>query len=40
LKEQLKSGNIDIIIGTHALLEEDVIFYKLGLVIIDEQHRF
>ncbi len=40
LKEQLKSGNIDIIIGTHALLEEDVIFHKLWLVIIDEQHRF
>ncbi|MDD5213875.1 MAG: ATP-dependent DNA helicase RecG [Candidatus Gracilibacteria bacterium] len=40
IKEQLKSGNIDIIIGTHALLEEDVLFNKLGFVIIDEQHRF
>lgn len=40
LKEQLKSWNIDVIIGTHALLEDDVRFSKLGLVIIDEQHRF
>ncbi len=40
LKEQLKSWNIDVIIGTHALLEDDVRFAKLGLVIIDEQHRF
>lgn len=40
IKEQLKSWNIDIIIWTHALLEEDVIFHKLWLVIIDEQHRF
>ncbi len=40
LKEQLKSGNIDVIIWTHALLEDDVRFAKLGLVIIDEQHRF
>ena len=36
----LASGKIDIIIGTHALLEENVIFHKLGLAIIDEQHRF
>lgn len=40
IKQQLKSGNIDIMIGTHALIEEDVIFHKLWLVIIDEQHRF
>ena len=40
LKSQLKSWNIDVIIWTHALLEEDVIFNNLWLVIIDEQHRF
>lgn len=40
IKEQLKSWNIDIIIWTHALLEEDVLFNKLWFVIIDEQHRF
>ena len=37
---ELCSGKISIIIGTHALIQEDVIFNKLGLVIIDEQHRF
>ena len=36
----LKSGEIDLLIGTHALLEEDVEFNNLGLVITDEQHRF
>ena len=40
LLKDLKEGRIDILIGTHAILEEDVIFKKLGLVIIDEQHRF
>ena len=38
--ERLKQGKIDIIIGTHALLEENVEFSKLGLVVTDEQHRF
>ncbi len=38
--EDLKRGDIDILIGTHALLTQDVEFYKLGLVVIDEQHRF
>lgn len=38
--ERLKSGEIDIIIGTHALLQENVEFQKLGLGITDEQHRF
>jgi ATP-dependent DNA helicase RecG len=36
----LKSGAVQILIGTHALIEDDVEFDKLGLVIIDEQHRF
>ena len=36
----LKDGSIDVLIGTHALIEEDVVFAHLGLVITDEQHRF
>ena len=40
IKERLKNGEIDLIIGTHALIQEDVEFQKLGLVITDEQHRF
>lgn len=38
--EQIKNGQANIIIGTHALIQEGVDFKKLGLVIIDEQHRF
>lgn len=40
LKQQIKAGEIDMVIGTHALLTDDTEFKKLGLVIIDEQHRF
>ena len=40
IKEQLLSGEIQVIIGTHALLTEDTQFAKLGLIITDEQHRF
>jgi len=38
--ERLKNGEIDILIGTHAMLEENVEFKNLGLVVTDEQHRF
>jgi len=40
LHESLQSGEMQIIIGTHALIEDMVLFKNLGLVIIDEQHRF
>ncbi|MGE7689221.1 ATP-dependent DNA helicase RecG [Lysinibacillus sp. NPDC097214] len=40
LLAELVNGDIDILIGTHALIQPDVIFYKLGFVITDEQHRF
>ena len=40
IHEQLRSGEINILIGTHALLEDTVQFANLGLCIIDEQHRF
>lgn len=40
LHEALRNGQIDILIGTHALIEDEVQFANLGLVIVDEQHRF
>lgn len=40
IHEQLRSGEINILIGTHALIEDNVQFANLGLCIIDEQHRF
>ncbi|KAF0365498.1 ATP-dependent DNA helicase RecG [Pediococcus acidilactici] len=40
LLEAVKAGEIDIVIGTHALIQDDVEFKNLGLAIIDEQHRF
>jgi ATP-dependent DNA helicase RecG len=40
LKRLIASGLVQVVIGTHALIEGDVEFHKLGLVIIDEQHRF
>ncbi|MEK7637081.1 MAG: ATP-dependent DNA helicase RecG [Patescibacteria group bacterium] len=40
LRESLARGTVDIIIGTHAVLQPDVVFHRLGLVIVDEQQRF
>ena len=40
IQQDLKEGKIDILIGTHALFQKNIIFKKLGLVIIDEQHKF
>ena len=40
LHAALQSGEIQILIGTHALIEDTVVFNRLGLVVIDEQHRF
>jgi len=38
--QQISAGEIQLVIGTHALLEETVQFFKLGLVVVDEQHKF
>lgn len=40
LKEKIKAGAVDIVVGTHALIQENVEFKRLSLVIIDEQHKF
>jgi len=40
IREGLASGNVDIIVGTHSLIQESVNFCDLGLTVIDEQHRF
>ena len=40
IKQQIRDGKIDLIVGTHALLTDDTIFNRLALCIIDEQHRF
>ena len=40
LKKHIKNGDVDLVIGTHALITDDTEFSKLGLAIIDEQHRF
>ncbi|MBR4738877.1 MAG: ATP-dependent DNA helicase RecG [Bacteroidales bacterium] len=40
IKQRIASGETHLVIGTHALIESDVVFRRLGLVVIDEQHRF
>lgn len=40
LLSEIENGLVDIVIGTHALIENDVVFKNLGLIVIDEQHRF
>lgn len=40
LLDDLMAGGIDILVGTHAVIEDNVVFSRLGLVVIDEQHRF
>jgi ATP-dependent DNA helicase RecG len=40
LRKRIKDGDVDIVIGTHALVQKDVAFAKLGLAVVDEQHRF
>ncbi len=40
IKKQLAEGSVHVVAGTHALLQEDVGFHRLGLAIVDEQHRF
>ncbi|MFH0839280.1 MAG: ATP-dependent DNA helicase RecG [Candidatus Omnitrophota bacterium] len=40
IKEMIQKGTLDIVIGTHALLQENIEFKKLSLIIIDEQHKF
>ena len=40
LLDNLASGNIDVVVGTHALIQEKVAYHKLGFAVIDEQHRF
>ena len=40
LYAQIANGDIDVVVGTHALFQDKVVFHNLGFVIIDEQHRF
>ncbi len=40
IKEKIINGEIDMIIGTHALIQKDVVFKNLGFIVIDEQHKF
>ena len=38
--QQIAAGEVDLVVGTQAVIQEDVRFAKLGLVVIDEQHKF
>ena len=40
LIQEIKSGDVNVVIGTHALIQEDVEFNNLSLIIVDEQHKF
>ncbi|MCR4563112.1 MAG: ATP-dependent DNA helicase RecG [Clostridiales bacterium] len=40
IKERIKNGETDLVIGTHAIIQQDVEFFRLGFVVTDEQHRF
>ena len=40
MRQMIEAGEIDLVIGTHALIQQDVAFQKLGLLVIDEQHKF
>ncbi len=40
VKRQIEQGNVDLVIGTHALITDDLVFHRLAYCIIDEQHRF
>lgn len=40
LYDQIASGSVDVVVGTHAIIQETVAFHKLGFAVIDEQHRF
>lgn len=40
LRDHIARGEVDVVVGTHALFQDTVVFHKLGFVVIDEQHRF
>ncbi|MDA8355080.1 MAG: ATP-dependent DNA helicase RecG [Actinomycetota bacterium] len=40
LRQELEAGTVDLVVGTHALLTDDIVFRSLGVAVIDEQHRF
>jgi ATP-dependent DNA helicase RecG len=40
LMDRIETGDVDLVVGTHALIQEDVCFQRLSLVVVDEQHRF